>query len=69
MSKQEKIIEDLTYAIVMLKDQQQQSIVELIKYLHTFNEINNRTIDGISQCFNVDAEAICREQGITYNII
>jgi hypothetical protein len=48
----------------MLKDDQ---ILNLLSDLHAFNLLTEKIVLLISVNFNVDAEKICKENGITYN--
>ena len=44
-------------------------IRDLLYDLHAFNQLNDRIVSLISQNFKVDAEGICRKEGIVYWII
>ena len=41
-------------------------LLHLLQSLHGFNKLDDRIVGIISESFNVDAEKICREHGITY---
>ena len=41
-------------------------ILRLLQDLSAFNELNERIVKVISDVFKVDAEEICRKNGITY---
>lgn len=40
-----------------------------LRYFHAFNILNQRLVKHIGQFFQVDAEAICKHEGITYDIV
>lgn len=42
-------------------------IIKLLSDLHAFNILTERIVKIISDAFNVDAELLCKEYGITYN--
>jgi hypothetical protein len=43
-------------------------VIILLYELHTFNKLDKRIVSAISRAFNVDAEEICKKDGITYNV-
>jgi len=52
-----------------MKDEElKTAIVELLLDLHAFNKLDRFVIDSISVHFKVNAEEICEEYGITYNV-
>ena len=44
----------------------QEKIINLLFALHKFNKLNALIVGLISESFQVDAETICKENGITY---
>lgn len=42
---------------------------DVLKELHAFNKLNQHTVASVGEYFGISAEAICREEGITYDLI
>lgn len=40
----------------------------ILKHFHSFNLLDSKSVRGIGTYFGVDAEAICKHEGITYDI-
>lgn len=53
----------------MSKEELKQTVVNLMYDLHTFQLLNDRIVKLIGIHFDLDAFALCREEGITYDII
>jgi hypothetical protein len=52
----------------MDKEELQQTVTNLLYDLHAFNLLNDRIVKLIGIHFDLDAFAICRDEGITYDI-
>ena len=46
----------------------EQKIIKLLSDLSSFNILTARTVGLISDAFNVDADQLCTDNGITYFI-
>ena len=45
-----------------------QCVIDLLYDLHAFNLLNDRIVEAISYRLGIDAEELCRQEGITYDI-
>ena len=45
-----------------------ECVTNLLYDLHAFNLLNDRIVDVISFRLGIDAEELCRQEGITYDI-
>jgi hypothetical protein len=53
----------------MEKEELKQNVINLLYDLHAFNLLNDRMVKLIGINLEVDAEELCRQEGITYDII
>jgi hypothetical protein len=53
----------------MNKEELKQTVVNLMYDLHAFQLLNERIVRLLGIHFELDAFALCREHGITYNIL
>ena len=52
----------------MNKEELTKSVVALLEDLHSFNLLNQRVVDLIGINFGVNANELCKEWGITYDL-
>jgi len=50
------------------KDLAKDCARDVLKELHAFNKLNQHTVASVGEYFGINAQFICREEGITYDI-
>ena len=53
----------------MSEEELKQTVINLMYDLHAFQLLNDRIVRLLGIHFELDAFALCREEGITYNVI
>ena len=53
---------------MMTENEIKAAVVELLFDLHSFNKLDRFIVDSISRNFKINAEELCDEYGITYNM-